>query len=353
MEKEKTYLNKKEVKISNEELDNLNAEVSRLTEEILVLRNSRIVSSNNSKISNGRKAYPLLGGDLFGIAEVFDLLKLIQILKQYMLNKWEYENSSYNFVVKMETLLFELGTCIVFPAPDGEYYPVNYSYDPKDLDYYGEPKKVVIVSDNALNGKVLTKGNFVILKNNSMRVNTLYGLYDRISSYVRSLVDVDNVGFLSRPKWFIGDIDNPTQAAEMEQAYANDNVFVSGLNFKAEAIELNNSDKSKTYQEIFMFNMNMILKFLGISVEDLIDKKAQQNVEEIKKQQNFENEVQKDFLNARLENIRLMNGIGYNISFKEPEEEEMTQDIEEDITTPEVPKKVKKGIFKRKEKNND
>lgn len=248
------------------------------------------------------------------------------IIERYFISLFEWEgNFKPDFRRELEKILFRYGKVAIFKAPDGEFFPAQFTFTREDEDYYGNPKKITIVHTNeALNGTELGEGEFVIIYNNVLKHGTLDFLNERMRQVVRALKDVDNSSLLSRPKWGLNITEDDAAIYDIENSFNSDKAFVpmGNIDFNVVGLEdLSGDDLTKTKMETYLFQRSNLLKLLGLDVNGEFAKKERQTEEEIAKNNEFDGMLIKDMFDMRIEKLEELKEFGMTISLEQKEEE--------------------------------
>lgn len=219
-----------------------------------------------------------------------DYLLFTKTIERYFVGTYQYRNTDLAFKDKIEKLLFWNGKAVLFQLL-GEKYVSNYTFDIKDLDRNDVPTKVKILAPGKNYDKLeLTAGEFVVIKNNFEGLHTLIYSYKRIWSILRNLNDLDNHSFLTQDKAFVG-------MAGSDQKWKD---FFIQLKSKSPLIPLKTTDlkdldiqeikfedKSAQKINIFVFQLNFLLKTLSLETTDFTNKRERKTEEEVEREDIF------------------------------------------------------------------
>lgn len=232
-------------------------------------------------------------------------------IKTFFMEIWDYESSDENFTPDFrrmfEEILFMEGKCALIKLPNGKIYPAKFTWEKEDEDYYGNPNKITISTNNMFNGKIIYEGNFSIVWNNTSRRGTLEWTWERMRQVVRSLRDVDNAGLLSRAKWGINISADDESWVDIANTMESDSAIVpmGNIDFtEANVQNLAGQDYTQQKIDLYSFQLSNLLKLLGLKA-NMFNKKERMSELEISRNDEFENLFIQDMYERRLEGLEL------------------------------------------------
>lgn len=299
-------------------------------QNILYQRNSRNTLKNGQVLLADRSYSNGLMYDLWGKGILPDAKFLKDRIQTYFVNlfEWTGEDVTEQFKVKLEQLLFRYGKAAVVKMPDGNFYPVDYNWDSQDEDFYGDPTKITIITDNKFNGKIFKKDRFVIIKNNQDMSGTLAYAFERLRQINRAIIDVDNASLISRPKWGVNISADDAAIADIENAMTSNRAIIAtgNIDFREGGLEdLTGTDTTESRINLYQFQVNNLLLMLGLDVNDGNIKAERMSELEVAKSEKFDGLLIKDMFERRLAVIDDLKELGMNIQLEERVEEEETE----------------------------
>lgn len=302
----------------------------RLTEseeiEVLKLRNGKRTYAGDPGLGLWGLTHSITGGIGKSMWENtnMDWVFIRDRILTYFVNlfEWEGEYVTPDFKRELERILFRFGKVAIIKLPDGTFVPTQYTCKDQDLDFYGNPKRIQIVTTNKFSGKVYDKGDFVIIYNNTARYGTLNFANERLRQIVRSLRDVDNASTLSRPKWGINTTDDDQAIVEAESAMNSDQWLIPLGNINFQDMDIQNlagDDNTETKINTYAFQLSNLLKMLGLKVNDGNIKAERQTELEVSRSDEFDNLLIMDMFNRRKEKLEELKEFGLTIELKETE----------------------------------
>lgn len=325
---EQIKLGKKEDLMTEKEIEN-----------VLYAKNSRSTLKNGQVLAGDRSLTYGLAYDIWGKGVLPDVKLFVNKLKSYFGNlfEWNGKDVSEEFKLKLEHILFQHGRCAVVKMPNGEFFPVEYNWNEEDEDFYGNPEKITIITNNKFNGRIFKKDNFVIIKNNSEGENqegkgTLFFAYERLRQINRSIIDVDNASIAARTKLGAKISPDDNSLVDIENAYHSSRVIIptGNADFGEEGLEdLTADDRTDVKINSYHFQVNNLLQLLGLSVNEGNIKAERMSELEVAKGDKFaEGEVNLiilDMYQRRQSKIEALKELGMDINLWKVESEVITE----------------------------
>ncbi len=238
-----------------------------------------------------------------------DTLWIRDRLQTYFFNLFKYNGMEKQFQRELEYILFRYGKVAIVKLPNGEIVPVNFSHKVKDENFYGTPTKITIHTKNKFNGIKVDEKDFVLGFNNITRVGTLVLGLERIRQTVRALVDVDNNSLITRPRWWVGMNEDDEKWKDVEDAMHSDKAIIPKGNIDligGDIVEFTPEDRSVAKQDTYKFQLQNLLKMLGLKTND--SQKAERMSElEIARNDEFDNLLLLDMFDRRDEMLEEVN----------------------------------------------
>lgn len=251
-----------------------------------------------------------------------DMIQIRNVIETFFVQLFEWEGIDRNFKHRMEHILFKEGRVAIVKLPNGEIYPVEYTHNDDYKDFYGNPLRINITTDNDYNGAEFKEGEFVIIYNNHVKHGTMTFMYERLRQVVRALRDVDNASTLSSPKW-AANISSDDQAwVDVLDAMNSDLPVVpmGNIDFKEAGItDISGTDYSDSRMSVFKFQLSTMLKFLGLKVNDGQVKAERQTEMEVSRNDEFDSQIFQDMYNSRFDKLEELRALGLTIDLKETE----------------------------------
>lgn len=307
--------------------------------EILKLKNGTRSGTDNIGLELTYSYTGGLGRSMFENINP-DWIQIRNVIETYFVNLFTWNGVDDDFKREVEKILFRHGKVAIIQLPNKEFVPVQFTYEKDDEDFYGNPKKITIVTTNNFNGRVINKGKFVIIYNNHIRHGTMTFLYERLRQTVRALRDVDNNSLLSRPKWGANVSSSDQAWVEILNAMNSDNAVVplGNIDFiEAGMIPLNGEDRSQSLITTYDFQLKNMLKLIGLQVNGA--KLERQTELEVTKNDEFDGFILEDMGKQREQAIDKLNEIGLTGVTVE-----MNTEDEEDEVNGEVNKKLQEAV---------
>lgn len=234
-----------------------------------------------------------------------DMVQLRNLISTYFarLFKWSgSEDVDRHFIKRLNNILFRNGKAALVKFPDGKVRPVEFTWNDKDEDFYGNPSKITIITTNAFNGRIFRANQFVIINNNHNGSGTLTYMWERMRQTIRALRDVDNNSVLSAPKWGVG--LSASDAGYIDVAAAmNSNkpiIPLGGVSFTEAGVQdLTGEDRADSKINIYEFQLKNLLKMIGLEVNSA--KMERQTELELSKNDEFDGFILQDMYESRLE----------------------------------------------------
>lgn len=256
-----------------------------------------------------------------------DWIQLRNVIETYFVNLFTWNGLDKNFLRKFERILFRYGKVAVFKTPDGEYLPGQFTYAKEDTDYYGNPRKITIVSATKFNGLKLREGNFVIVYNNHMHRGVVEFMWERFRQWTRALRDIDNNSMLSRPKWGANISKNDAAWVDVMDAMNSDAPIVpmGNIDFQEAGIQdLAGADRADSLITTYDFHLKNLLKLIGLQVNGA--KLERQTELEVSKNDEFDALIFDDMLERRKEGVEAliefgMTGVSVELELEEEQEQ--------------------------------
>lgn len=330
---------------------------NRLTEseeiEILKLKNGKRSYAGDTALGLWGLSHSLTGGIAKSMWENqnIDWVFIRDRILTYFVNlfEWKGKDVTPDFKRELERILFRYGRVAIIKLPDGTFVPTQYTCKKEHLDFYGNPKKIQIVTTNKYSGKIYKKGDFVIVYNNTARYGTLSFANERMRQIVRALRDIDNASTLSRPKWGINTTDDDAAIAEAEHAMNSDQWLIpmGNLNFQDMDIQnLAGDDNTETKINTYAFQTSNLLKLLGLQVNDGNVKAERQTELEISRSDEYGGLLTKDMFDRRKEKVDELKEFGLDIDIEQSEE------LKEDTDKTDLKGEVNQAIERGAENDN-